>query len=222
MTNDELAKKRALLESLERSESEAKRIEQYLSSSGTGNLPRRSTSSAREPPFSRRENSQEDTASIDSDFPPTHGDTPSATQGAPQSDDSSPTHRKSASGNFITNRIFGRISHAVHGVVDVDPERTRRDTIGKTRESIGQLEQAQQASEQDVRNASAGTLKDLKRFQLEKEDDLKRYMACFLLPPSMFVRQVLIGYSLHMLEVKSNGRRRIRRHGRRQEPKSTR
>jgi len=177
MTNDELTKKRALLESLERSESEAKRIEQYLSSSGTGNLPRRSTSSARSSPLSRRENSQEDTASIDSDFPPTHGDgsPPSATQGAPQ-EETSPTHRKSSSGNFITNKIFGRISHAVHGVVDVDPERTRRDQIGKTRESIGQLEQAQQASEQDVRNASSGILKDLKRFQAEKEDDLKRYM----------------------------------------------
>jgi hypothetical protein len=61
-------------------------------------------------------------------------------------------------------------------VVDVDPERTRRDLIGKTRESIGQLEQAQQASEQDVRNASVGILKDLKRFQAEKEDDLRRYM----------------------------------------------
>ena len=118
MTNDELAKKKMLLESLERSESEAKRIEQYLSSSGTGSLPRRSTSSAREPPLQRRENSQEDTASIDSDFPPTHGDassTPSAAQGAPQLDESSPTHRKSSSGNFITNRIFGRLSHAVHG-----------------------------------------------------------------------------------------------------------
>lgn len=180
MTNDELIKKRALLESLERSESEAKRIEQYLSNSGTANLPRRSTSSAREPLFARRENNQEDTASIDSDFPPTHGDapsTPSAAQGAPQSDDSSsPAHRKSSSGNFITNKIFGRISHAVQGVVDVDPERTRRDLIGKTRESIGQLEQAQAVSEQDVRDASAGILKDMKRFQTEKEDDLRRYM----------------------------------------------
>lgn len=181
MTNDELAKKRQLLDSLERSESEAKRIDQYLTSSGTANLPRRSNSSAREPPYSRKENNtQEDTASIDSDFPPTHGETsspPSATQGAPQQDESpSPAHRKSSSGNFITNRIFGRINHAIHGVVDVDPERTRRDLIGKTRESIGQLEQAQQASEQDVRNASAGILKDLKRFQAEKEDDLRRYM----------------------------------------------
>ncbi|TVY64288.1 Sorting nexin-41 [Lachnellula suecica] len=183
MTNDELAKKRALLESLERSESEAKRIEQYLNSSGTGSVPRRSTSSAREPPLSRRENAQEDTASIDSDFPPTHGDsasTPSVAQGAPQSDEqSSPAHRKSSSGNFITNKIFGRINYAIHGVVDVDPERTRRDLIGKTRESIGQLEQAQQASEQDVRSASAGILKDMKRFQAEKEDDLKRYMLAY-------------------------------------------
>ena len=39
-----------------------------------------------------------------------------------------------------------------------------------------QLEQALQVSEQDVKDASAGVLKDLKRFQLEKEDDLKRYM----------------------------------------------
>lgn len=174
MTNDDLIKKKSLLESLERSESEARRIDQYLSNS-TAALPRRSL----DPAPQRRENAQEDTASIDSDFPPTHGDhgsPPSAAQGVPQPDGSSPTHRKNSSGNFITNKIFGRISHAVHGVVDVDPERTRRDLIGKTRESIGQLEQAKLASEQDVREASAGILKDLKRFQAEKEDDLRRYM----------------------------------------------
>jgi hypothetical protein len=60
--------------------------------------------------------------------------------------------------------------------VDVDPERTRRDTIGKTRESIGQLEQAQVVSERDVKDASASILKDLKRFQHDKEEDLRRYM----------------------------------------------
>lgn len=41
---------------------------------------------------------------------------------------------------------------------------------------FAQLEQALNVSEQDVKDASAGVLKDLKRFQLEKEDDLKRYM----------------------------------------------
>ena len=38
------------------------------------------------------------------------------------------------------------------------------------------LERALNVSEQDVKDASAGVLKDLKRFQLEKEEDLKRYM----------------------------------------------
>lgn len=177
MTNEDLAKKRVLLEQLERSEAEAKRIDQYLTNSGTSNVPRRSNSSAREPPQARRESPHDDTASIDSDFPPTHGDSPSASQGiAPQEEMHPTSHKKSASGNFITNKIFGRISHAVHGVVDADPERTRRDQISKTREAISQLEQAQLASAQDVKDASAGVLKDLKRFQDEKEDDLKRYM----------------------------------------------
>lgn len=187
MTNDELARKRAALDAFETSESQAKRIDQYLNSSGTSNAPRRSNSSARESPSSRRDNAQEDTASIDSDFPPTHGDassTPSAAQGAPEAQ-SPPVHRKSSSGNFITNKIFGRISHAVHGVVDVDPERTRRDQIGRTRESISHLEQAQLVSAQDVRDASAGILKDLKRFQSEKEDDLKRYMVSRAILPCL-------------------------------------
>jgi hypothetical protein len=152
MTRDELAKKRALLQSLERSEMEAQRIEQYLTRTGTSppNKPRRSMSESSaasnvEPASEGGRASTEDTASIDSDFPPTHGETtrPSASQGLPhrESDYAAPppTHRKSSSGNFVTNKIFGRISHAVHGFVDVDPERTRRDQIGKTRENITQV-----------------------------------------------------------------------------------
>lgn len=192
MTGDELERKKMLLDSLERSELEAKRIDQYLSNSMIGQSPpKRTTSSAssRSNPErasqGRREPSSEDTASIDSDFPPTYGDPsaspPSATQGPPQREPgSSPAHhRKTHSGNFVTNKIFGRISHAVHGLVDVDPERTRRDQIGKTKESLVQLEQALEVSEKDVRDASAGVLKDLKRFQKEKENDLQRYMVSF-------------------------------------------
>ncbi|UKZ80713.1 Sorting nexin, cytoplasm-to-vacuole targeting pathway/endosomal sorting [Trichoderma virens FT-333] len=183
MTTDELNKKRALLDQLERSEAEARRIEQYLSSSQQISPPPKRSASLREPPTQhRRDGSQEDTESIDSDFPPTHGDfpsvPPSASQGLPERS-ASITHRKMPSTNSITNKIFGPIRHAVQGVVDVDPERTRRDTIGKTRESIGQLEQAQVASERDVKEASASVLDDLKRFQKDKEDDLRRYMLAY-------------------------------------------
>ncbi|KAI0011778.1 hypothetical protein F4779DRAFT_615180 [Xylariaceae sp. FL0662B] len=188
MANDELLKKKALLEQLENSEAEAKRIDQYLSSSqqfGGGHQvqpPRRSSSMRETSTQHHREGSGEDTASIDSDFPPSHGDVssaPSAKVGAPERATANPSHRKAPSSNSITNKIFGPIRHAIQGVADVDPERTRRDTIGKTRESIEQLEQAQVAAAQDVKDASASVLKDLKRFQNEKEDDLKRYMLAY-------------------------------------------
>ena len=146
MTKEELQKKRNLLESLERSESEAKRIEQYLSSTGPPSAPvnKRSASSstprqsADPPTQGRRDLSHEDTASIDSDFPPTHADIPSAPPSGPQAgaDVGAAAKKSQGGGGFVTNKIFGRISHAVHGIVDVDPERTRRDQIGKTRESM--------------------------------------------------------------------------------------
>lgn len=184
LTTEELSKKRALLDQLEQSEAEARRIENYLSSSQQISPPPKRSTSLREPPsHQRRDGSQEDTESIDSDFPGTHGDfsshTPSASQGLPERSTSVPSHKKMPSGNSITNKIFGPIRHAVQGVVDVDPERTRRDLIGKTRESIGQLEQAQVVSEKDVKEASASVLKDMKRFQKDKEDDLRRYMVSF-------------------------------------------
>ncbi|OJD12669.1 sorting nexin-41 [Emergomyces pasteurianus Ep9510] len=195
MTRDELKKKKALLDSLERSELEAKRIEQYLSrtaSSAQPTKPRRSLSESSTPNIPETRSSEgtksnaEDTASIDSDFPQGPGDSPqpSASQGLPQRPldqprPPSPGHRKSPSGNFVTNKIFGRISHAVHGFVDVDPERTRRDQIGKTKESLVQLEQALEISEKDVKDASSGVLQDLKRFQKEKENDLRRYMVSY-------------------------------------------
>lgn len=177
MTNEELSKKKALLDQLEHSEAEARRIEQYLSGSQQIQPPRASSGHGR----GQREGNQDDAESFDSDFPPTHGvsNAPSAKQGAPERSPTAPAHRKMPSGNSITNKIFGPIRHAIQGVADVDPERSRRDLIGKTRESIGQLEQAQVAVERDVRDASASTLMDLKRFQREKEDDLRRYMVSF-------------------------------------------
>lgn len=143
MTKDELASKRALLETLERSEQESKRIEQYLASGGQpgGPPPKRSISSAStrgirsEAGVSPRHEG-EDTASIDSDFPPTHdvsASTPSASQGAQEPER---PRSKSQSGGFVANKIFGRLSHTFQGIVDVDPERTRRDQIGKTKESL--------------------------------------------------------------------------------------
>ena len=193
MCRDELDRKRSSLDQLERSEAEAKRIEQYMTSSGAygqGAPPRRSASSGsnRGRP-TEREDQGGDNNSVDSDFPPNmpHGHTPSAQQGAPQDEEpsyasqpNSPqggNHKRASSG--IGNKIFGRISgftHAIQGVTDQDPERARRDTMGKTKESVSQLEQAIEVAQKDVKDASTGVLKDLKRFQGQKEEDLRMYM----------------------------------------------
>ncbi|RMZ82202.1 hypothetical protein DV738_g1752, partial [Chaetothyriales sp. CBS 135597] len=189
MTRDELEKKKKLLDGLERSELEAKRIDAFLANSTTFSPPRRSRSDA----STRSQTSAgsaapatttDETESVDSDFPPTHGEAiasssaPSAAQGQPEGQ-AGPTHRKTQSGNFVTNRLFGSFRHAVNGFVDVDPERTRRDQIGKTKESLGQLEQALEVSEKDVHDATQGVIGDLTRFQRDKEDDLQRYMIAY-------------------------------------------
>ena len=149
LTKDELVSKKQLLDSLEKSELEASRIEQYLASQGPpSGTPRRSTSSAsarstRSSTNGDGRQESEETASVDSDFPPTHGSAPSSSPPSSQGQ-SGPTspqspNRRSQSGGFAANKIFGRISHAVHGIVDVDPERTRRDHIGKTKESLSHV-----------------------------------------------------------------------------------
>jgi len=178
LINEELGKRTQLLAQLEMSEAEARRIDQYLSTSQVQTSPRRASTGG-EASRQHREGS-EDAESFDSDFPPTHGvsSVPSVKQGAPER--SPPTaHKKVPSRNSITNKVFSSIRHAFQGVADVDPERNRRDTIGKTRETISQLEKAQVVAEQDVKDASASILQDLKRFQREKEDDLRRYMVRF-------------------------------------------
>lgn len=142
MTRDELEKKKNLLESLERSEAESKRLEQHLSGMGGQPNPSRSraTSNTSQRNSGHERRPEEDAASIDSDFPPTHGEQPpSASQGAPEPNSPGSPHKKSPSGNFVTNKLFGPISHAFRGMADVDPERTRRDQIGKTRETMEQV-----------------------------------------------------------------------------------
>ena len=76
----------------------------------------------------------------------------------------------------MASKLFGRLTYAIQGATDADPERARRDQLGKTKESLGQLEQAIEVSQKDVRDASRGVLAELRRFQGMKESDLNNDM----------------------------------------------
>jgi hypothetical protein len=209
MAKDELEQKKSRLEQLEKSEAEAQRLEHHLQQSGfgpSGDAPRRSTSSTRNERHEAER--QDDTDSIDSDFPPGHTPGDSALP------------KKNGGGNFITNKLFGSVTHAIKGVVDVDPERTRRDQIGRTKESVSQLEQALHVSEKDVRDASMGVLKSLRSFQHEKEDDLRKYMVSDYVSASKDYANNTC--SSHMRNVILIGRSVTWHHGRKQRRKLTR
>lgn len=85
-----------------------------------------------------------------------------------------------------------------------------------------QLEQALKVSEQDVKDASSGVLRDLKRFQKEKEDDLRSYMVCPYSHVSLPLTLILTPCRLPMHDATLTGRARASRHGQRPETKSIR
>ncbi|WVR05886.1 sorting nexin-41 [Kwoniella sp. DSM 27419] len=69
--------------------------------------------------------------------------------------------------------LLSAVKHSLSGMMDVDPEATRRANIGKTRDNISQLEDSLQASAQDLKYASMTLQADLDRFQRQKVADLR-------------------------------------------------
>jgi sorting nexin-41/42 len=122
LTRDTLAAKSAQLTTLEKSEQEARRIEGALARiEGSQIIPRTPQ------------------------HPPQHEETPSVPSSPEQERDEdeviSPTKTKPKKRLSGVGKVFGfgKLNYAMKGIIDVDPETTRRNNIGKTRESITQV-----------------------------------------------------------------------------------
>ncbi|KAG0142270.1 hypothetical protein CROQUDRAFT_50523 [Cronartium quercuum f. sp. fusiforme G11] len=149
MARDTLDTKRLVLEDLERSEGEAQRLESALSRV-------------------RQLDQRRD-----------EGDPTSAT--APTNHvigSSGPTLvtplRKPASTGFL-----GALRHSLNGLADVDPESSRRNSIGKHKDYITNLEDGLRAASADLRYCSQTIQADLDRFQRQKVADLKEMCLAF-------------------------------------------
>lgn len=110
--------------------------------------------------------------------------------------------------------LLGALSHTFQGIVDADPETTRRNSIGKTRESINQvnfissesrlvfsdnrsfkqLDEALKALTTDLRFASHTIQADLDRFQRQKVADIREMCLEF----STFHREWAAKVSVHL------------------------
>ncbi|KAJ7695098.1 hypothetical protein B0H17DRAFT_1056387 [Mycena rosella] len=149
MTQDALESKREQLEELEKSEREARRLEQALGRGRVNSEP--AAASPTENPGEEEPLRQDSQSTY---LPPHPGPNPS---------------RRRAPGMGLLNAL----SYTLHGMMDVDPETARRNGITKTRESISQLEDALHLSAQDLKYSSSTIQADLDRFQRQKVADLR-------------------------------------------------
>lgn len=185
MTQDSLAAKKATLESLEKVEQEAQRLNAYLhgeslntsfhspsssigSSSGEPVLNDSAVTQSPKSPKSDTDQTTSTSQAPDESFPPTHAEAPTTIPGI---------HKKKSGFKFPG---IGKLNNAISGIIDNDPETTRRNNIGKTREQIAELESALKVAQTDVEEASESVKKDMERFQKTKEDDLRQMMRAYI------------------------------------------
>lgn len=118
----------------------------------------------------------------DSTAAPAEPDAAPSTTGS----DVPPSQRTAARRSAQSFGLLSAVKHSLSGMMDVDPEATRRANIGKTRDNISQvsfpteyfsshqLEDSLQASAQDLKYASTTLQADLDRFQRQKVADLRQ------------------------------------------------
>ncbi|SCZ87827.1 BZ3500_MvSof-1268-A1-R1_Chr2-3g05295 [Microbotryum saponariae] len=148
-TREVLENKRGALEELERSEVEAQRLEKALERIRLGGDAGLTTTGG----------------ATGSRLLSGEGGEGEAVNVVPPPVTTSP--RKASTG------LLGALSHTLSGIVDNDPEATRRNNITKTRESIAQLDAGIKALTTDLRYASSTIQADLDRFQRQKVNDLR-------------------------------------------------
>ena len=116
MTQDALENKREQLEDLEKSEREARRLEEAL---GKGRVSGMSSSLVNS---SREESEDAPELATTNSLPPHPGP--------------NPTRRRTKPPGM---GLLNALSYTLHGMMDVDPETARRNGITKTRENISQV-----------------------------------------------------------------------------------
>lgn len=181
-----LEAKRIALERLERAEMESKRLaaalqreteardpysddeslypdDELKNSALAGALPKhRSLPQSSTQTQEQDASNNEDTNSVHSAQEP---EVPKATQ------EELPRRASATSGGG--GNLLNLLSYTLHGLIDVDPEGSRRSSITKTKEQILGLEGAVESLSNSLELTSAALQRDLDRFQTQKEADIK-------------------------------------------------
>ena len=132
MTQDQLEARKEQLDDLEKSEREAKRLEEALSQGRVSSL----SASRISQPGADDENGTEEGSAGASDGVGSPQPEPSSVY-LPPHPGPNPVRRRAPGMGFLS-----ALSYTLHGMMDVDPETARRNNITKTRETISQVRTA--------------------------------------------------------------------------------
>ena len=131
MMIDALGAKRVTLDELERSEQEARRLDEALSRGLSSTKLLDDDSQSNRYSDEHQENNDNDDHINENEQQPSsevHENETNITNTTIE-----PTHVKGHKNNLS---FLGALSQSIQGMMDVDPEATRRNSIGKTREAI--------------------------------------------------------------------------------------
>ncbi|KAI8391209.1 uncharacterized protein BYT42DRAFT_556040 [Radiomyces spectabilis] len=98
-------------------------------------------------------------------------------------------------------QVINAVGHTIQGIIDVDPEATRRNQIGKTKDAMGVLEEALEITRKDLAGASVELQADLDRFQREKIKDLRNMLIAYAKVHIRYCQQNLESWKEARLEV---------------------
>ncbi|EEB07748.2 sorting nexin Snx41 [Schizosaccharomyces japonicus yFS275] len=97
-------------------------------------------------------------------------------------DDSSNSPKQKTPTSRIAQTIaefFDKINFAIHGLVDVDNVSTRHSTIGRTKESVAQLERMVKVTKQDAEFADKTVSHEYKRYAENRAETLRSVYSSF-------------------------------------------
>ncbi|RCI04118.1 Autophagy-protein 20 [Rhizopus stolonifer] len=91
-----------------------------------------------------------------------------------------PTRRvRSNQWNGRPMRVISAVGHTLQNIIDVNPEATRRNQIGMSKDAINVLEEALSITSKDLNAVSTELQEDLDRFQKEKIHDMRDMLIAY-------------------------------------------
>lgn len=76
-------------------------------------------------------------------------------------------------------KVISAVGHTLQNIIDVNPEATRRNQIGISKDAMGVLQEALDISSKDLNTISTELQADLDRFQVEKIQDMRDMLIAY-------------------------------------------